>query len=135
MMNSVTPRAPRCSVSARFQMRPSVSFGSLAFSKICFAFSPALLGQHTITYRENTALPDRRPLEAPDFSNSPAYSAALAGNSGGTRMGPPPLTWGVRLLAGGWVKGPDAGAAGMGTDGRARPSNLGSAGAAATVSL
>jgi hypothetical protein len=45
MMNSVTPRAPRCSVSARFHMRPRVSFGSLAFSKICFAFSPASLGQ------------------------------------------------------------------------------------------
>lgn len=45
MMNSVTPRAPRCSVSARFHMRPSVSLGSLAFSKICFAFSPGLDGQ------------------------------------------------------------------------------------------
>lgn len=43
IMNSVTPRAPRCSVSARFQMRPKVSLGSLAFSKICFAFSPIQL--------------------------------------------------------------------------------------------
>ena len=40
MMNSVTFRAPRCSVSERFQMRPRTSFGSLAFSKISFAFSP-----------------------------------------------------------------------------------------------
>lgn len=41
MMNSVTFRAPRCSVSERFQMRPRTSFGSRAFSKISFAFSPA----------------------------------------------------------------------------------------------
>lgn len=40
IMNSVTFRAPRCSVSERFQMRPRTSFGSLAFSKISFAFSP-----------------------------------------------------------------------------------------------
>ena len=40
MMNSVTFRAPRCSVSERFQMRPRTSLGSLAFSKISFAFSP-----------------------------------------------------------------------------------------------
>ena len=52
-------------------------------------------------------------------------------------MGPPPLTWGVRLLAGGCAKGPGAGAAGAGAgagtgaDGMDRPSNLGSWGAAA----
>lgn len=40
MMNSVIPRAPRCSVSASAQMRPSVSFGNLAFSNIFLAVSP-----------------------------------------------------------------------------------------------
>ena len=40
IMNSVTFRAPRCSVSDRFQMRPRTSLGSLAFSKISLAFSP-----------------------------------------------------------------------------------------------
>ena len=48
-------------------------------------------------------------------------------------MGPPPLTWGVRL-AGGCAKGPGTGAGGAGADGMDRPSNLGSWGAAATVS-
>jgi hypothetical protein len=46
MMNSVTLRAPRCSVSDRFQIRPRTSLGSLAFSKISFAFSPGC-GQQT----------------------------------------------------------------------------------------
>ena len=40
MMNSVTFKAPRCSVSERFQMRPRTSLGNRAFSKISFAFSP-----------------------------------------------------------------------------------------------
>jgi len=40
MMNSVTLRAPRCSVSERFHMRPRTSLGRRAFSKISFAFSP-----------------------------------------------------------------------------------------------
>jgi len=42
MMNSVTLRAPRCSVSERFQMRPRTSLGNRAFSKISFAFSPGI---------------------------------------------------------------------------------------------
>lgn len=117
-------------------MRPSVSFGSLAFSKICFAFSPALAGQLGVSCAAQSALPDKRPLEAPDFSNRPAYSAALAGDSGGTRMGPPPLTCGVMLVAGGCAKGPGTGTGtgtggvGAGADGMDRPSNLGSVGAA-----
>jgi len=41
MMNSVTLRAPRCSVSERFHMRPRTSLGNRAFSKISFAFSPS----------------------------------------------------------------------------------------------
>jgi hypothetical protein len=40
ILNSVTLRAPRCSVSERFQMRPRTSLGNRAFSKISFAFSP-----------------------------------------------------------------------------------------------
>jgi hypothetical protein len=40
MMNSVVLRAPRCSVSERFQIRPRTSLGSRAFSKISFALSP-----------------------------------------------------------------------------------------------
>lgn len=90
MMNSVTFRAPRCSVSDRFQMRPRTSLGSLAFSKISFAFSPKD-GQSNAAYVEAGTIPESTPLTAPDFSNKPAYSAALAGTSGGTRMGPWPL--------------------------------------------
>lgn len=89
MMNSVTLRAPRCSVSERFQMRPRTSLGSLAFSKISFAFSPGSQSadvQSKLVLRLN--LPDSTPLTAPDFSKRPAYSEALAGVSGGTRMGP-----------------------------------------------
>lgn len=91
MVNSVTFRAPRCSVSDRFQMRPRISLGSLAFSKISFAFSPRYSQQ---SYTSNQAVehpPESTPLMAPDFSNRPAYSAALTGVNGGTRMGPWPL--------------------------------------------
>jgi hypothetical protein len=46
-------------------------------------------------------------------------------------MGPPPLACGVMLEAGGGAKGPGTGATGTGAEGMARPSNLGSVGAAA----
>jgi hypothetical protein len=66
---------------------------------------------------------------APDFSKSPAYSAALAGTSGGTRMGPLPLICGcIEPVVCGEKLGAAEGAAGMD-----RPSNLGS-GAARHVS-
>lgn len=55
MMNSVTFRAPRCSVSERFQMRPRTSLGNRAFSKISFAFSPGnvrvALAEYQDTYQ------------------------------------------------------------------------------------
>ena len=41
MINSVSPKCPCCSLSARFHIRPSTSLGSCARSKICFALSPA----------------------------------------------------------------------------------------------
>jgi hypothetical protein len=84
MMNSVTLRAPRCSVSERFQMRPRTSLGNRAFSNISFAFSPVAY-QPVCLGMLCRFLPERTPLTAPDFSNKPAYSAALAGTSGGTR--------------------------------------------------
>lgn len=93
MMNSVTLRAPRSSVSDRFQMRPRMSLGSLAFSKISFAFSPEVWSDH-VNASQGSSIPESTPLTAPDFSKSPAYSAALAGTSGGTRMGPLPLICG-----------------------------------------
>jgi hypothetical protein len=66
---------------------------------------------------------------APDFSNSPAYSAAFAGSSGGTRIGPLPLICGwIEPVVWGEKLGAAEGAAGM-----LRPSNLGS-GAAIHVS-
>lgn len=40
IMNSVASRAPRCCVSAKFHIRPKISFGNLARSKICLAVSP-----------------------------------------------------------------------------------------------
>lgn len=82
--NSVAWRAPLCSVSARFQIRPKISFGRPARSNICFACSPG-----------------RTPPCAPDFSNRAAYCPALSGVSGGTRKGPDPLPWGCRVLGGG----------------------------------
>lgn len=48
-------------------------------------------------------------------------------------MGPPPLTWGVRLVADGCAKGPGTGTAGAGADGMDRPSNLGRVGAAVRI--
>ena len=41
MMNSVMSRAPRNCVSAKFHIRPKVSFDNRAFSKMFFAVSPA----------------------------------------------------------------------------------------------
>ena len=122
MMNSVTLRAPRCSVSERFQMRPRTSLGNRAFSKISFAFSPVLNVSHGIVDVCIPCVPDRTPLMAPDFSKRPAYSAAFAGTSDGTRMGPFPLFWGCSEPV---VCGEKLGAAG-GADGMERPSNLGS---------
>jgi hypothetical protein len=61
--------------------------GSLAFSKISFAFSPGSQSAD-IQSGSNSNIPDSTPFTAPDFSKRPAYSEALAGVSGGTRMGP-----------------------------------------------
>src|SRR5689334_23156306 len=72
------------------------------------------------------------PFCAPDFSNSDEYSSALAGVSGGTRIGPP-LICGCMLPGGGGEKLDDAAGAG-GAVGMLRPSNLGM-GAAGQVSV
>jgi hypothetical protein len=71
-------------------MRPSTSLGNRAFSKISFAFSPGKR-QYIAVLKYDRVLPESTPLTAPDFSNKPAYSAALAGTRGGTRIGPLPL--------------------------------------------
>lgn len=51
MINSVTFRAPRCSVSDKFQMRPRTSLGSFAFSKISLAFSPKVWSVDSCRYQ------------------------------------------------------------------------------------
>lgn len=101
MMNSVTVRAPRCSVSARYQILPRTSFGSPARSNICFACSPP-----------NT------PSCAPDFSNNAAYCWTLSGVNGGTLIGFP-LVCGCNGPGGGPWGGGGAAPAGK------APSNLG----------
>jgi hypothetical protein len=86
MTNSVVSRAPRAWVSDRFHILPSTSFGSRAFSNICFATTP-----------------ESSPFSAPDFSNNNEYSLIFSGVRGGTRIGGGPACVG---LAGGpvvWV--------------------------------
>jgi len=79
MMNSVTPNAPRCSVSARFHMRPSVSLGNLAFSKICFAFSPTSLGQRSCVRSMCTWLTGKKAINCARFLEQ----ASILGGFGG----------------------------------------------------
>lgn len=90
MMNSGRLNAPRCSVSAKFHILPNISFGSLAFSNICFAVSPVYVHLSLLIVSDSViaALPAKMPFTAPDFSNSAAYSAAFSGVKGGTRMAP-----------------------------------------------
>ncbi len=91
MMNSVTPSAPRCSVSARVHIRPRTSLGNRALSKIDFAVSPACARQFGFLedISERAIIPANIPFVDPDFSNSAEYSFTLSGVNGGTRTGPP----------------------------------------------
>lgn len=88
MMNSVTVRAPRCSVSAKFHILPSVSFGRPALSNITLACSPG-----------------RIPSSAPDFSKREAYWATLSGVRVGTLLIRFPLVCGWIALGGGGPAG------------------------------
>lgn len=83
IMNSVVSSAPRAWVSDRFHILPRTSFGSRAFSNICFATTP-----------------ESNPFSTPDFSNNDEYSTIFSGARGGTRIGGGP---GCVGLAGGPV--------------------------------
>jgi hypothetical protein len=83
MTNSVVSSAPRPWVSDKFHILPKTSFGSRAFSNICFAMTPESI-----------------PFSAPDFSNNNEYSLIFSGARGGTRIGGDPACVG---LAGGPV--------------------------------
>lgn len=78
MTNSVVSSAPRALVSDRFHILPSTSFGSRAFSNICFATTP-----------------ESSPFSAPDFSNNSEYSLIFSGARGGTRIGGGPACVGL----------------------------------------
>lgn len=117
-MNSVSPKCPFWSLSARFHMRPSTSTGNLARSKICFAVSPMRVESafQCLSIRAEIVIPDSIPFCAPDSSKRDEYCATLSGVNGGTLIGP--LFWACRGCA--CVCG-CSGPAGV-----VKPSNLGS---------
>ena len=78
MTNSVTFKDPRPCASDRAHILPSTSLGNLALSNICLAM-----------------IPGRYPFSAPDFSNSPEYSATLSGFKAGTRIGGGAIAFGL----------------------------------------
>lgn len=117
-MNSVASRAPRCWVSDRFHIRPKISFGNLARSKICLAISP--VGQTsvsrgcTVHQSQSQKIPERTPLLfTSDLSKSDVNLLTSSGFKGGTRIGAPAVV--------GELASPLLGTVGS-TD---RPSNLG----------
>lgn len=80
-------------MSARFHIRPKISFGNLARSKICLAVSPV---QECVSYRcwiaqfHTENMPGRTPLLATsDLSNNDVNLLTSSGFNGGTRTGPP----------------------------------------------
>lgn len=96
IMNSVASRAPRCWVSDKFHMRPRISFGSLARSKICFAVSPvpkkASVVSRELAFESHRShyIPGSTPVRfTSDLSKSDVNLLTSSGFNGGTRIGPP----------------------------------------------